>query len=342
MMENKSCQLFGFVGLILGIWFGVAVNTGLAQSNPSQEKAAQEQSEAERTLYQKYYDAVQKQPGTEATCALAQEFAQRFPQSQYAKYALQTVSKCRLDRFQKALNEYYATSDEPHLQALVTASEGVLQEQPEQIYINAHLALALSRGAINGYYKDVARAKTQAERALKLVEGETVPSGWKAEEYQSLRQAARAQLNQFLAWQILQQETPDSERAIALLQQAIQIKSKEGFGWKDPNNYSLRASAYAKQYETLSAQYQALPDAEKTAEPGKALLLQINALADRMIDDYARVVVLATQPAQKPLQDAAREQLTQLWKYRHDGKTEGLEEYIKAFEKDPTVTPLKS
>ena len=342
MRKNKSCHRFGCAGLFLALWVGAAAQAGLAQTNPQQEKAAQELSEAERMLYQRYYEAVQKQPGAESTCTLAQEFAQRFPQSQYAKYAQQTVSKCRLERFQKALNEYYAAPDAAHLQTLVTASESVLQEQPEQIYLNAHLALALSRGAINGTYKDVERAKTLAERALKLVEAETVPAGWKAEEYQALRQATQAQLNQFLAWQILQQETPDSERAIALLQQAIQIKSKEGFGWKDPNNYSLRASAYAKQYETLSAQYQALPDAEKTAESGKALLIQINALADRMIDDYARVVALATQPAQKPLQDAAREQLTQLWKYRHEGKADGLEEYIKAFEKDPTVTPLKS
>jgi predicted negative regulator of RcsB-dependent stress response len=319
-----------------GLLLGVGAVSGWAQTAPPQE-----QSEAERTLYQKYYEAVQKQPGAETTCALAQEFAQKFPQSQYAKYAQQTMSKCRLDRFQKALNEFYAAPDATRLQTLVTASETILQEQPDQIYINAHLAMALSRAAINGYYKDQERAKTQAERALKLVESETPPAGWKAEDYTPLRQAAQAQLNQYLAWQILQQEKPDTDRAIALLQQAMQIKSKDAFGWKDPNNYSLRASAYAKQYETLSAQYQALPDAEKTADAGKALLIQINALADRMIDDYARVVALAKQPAQQPLSDAAREQLTQLWKYRHDDKTEGLEDYIKAFENDPSATPLK-
>lgn len=332
MLSRKFYLPLNLAGLFLTLCL-----SGVAQTNSPQETG-----EAERELYQKYYEAVRTQPSAEATCALAQEFAQRFPQSQYTKYAQQTVSKCRLERFQKALNEYYTAADTTHLQTLITTSESILQEQPDQVYINAHLAMALSRGAINGYYKDTERTKAQAERALKLVEGETAPAGWKTDEYQALRQAAQAQLNQYLAWQILQQEKPEAERAVALLQQAIQVKSKEGFGWKDPNNYSLRASAYAKQYEALSAQYQVLPDAEKTAESGKALLIQINALADRMIDDYARVVALATQSAQKPLQAAAREQLTQLWKYRHDGKTDGLNEYVKAFEKDPTVTPLKS
>jgi hypothetical protein len=96
-----------------------------------------------------------------------------------------------------------------------------------------------------------------------------------------------------------------------------------------------------RNYEKLSAQYNALTDAEKTGEAGKALLSRVNAVVDKMIDDYARVVALAVQPAQKPLQDAAREQLTQLWKYRHDGKTEGLEAHIKAFQNDPTAVPPK-
>jgi hypothetical protein len=336
-MLNRTNGIFFMLLLLLG---GPVVL--VAQSQTQNQSQSPAQSDEERALYQKFYDAVRQNPTAESTCALAQEFTQKFPQSQYAKYAQQTVVKCRTERFQKALNDYYAAPDAARLQTLITASESVLKEQPDQLYINAHLAMALSRGAINGFYKDPERTRTLAERALKLLESETPPAGWKPEEYTALRQAAQAQLNQYLAWQLLQQENPDTEQVGAYLKNAIQVRSKEGFGWKDPNNYSLRAAAYAKQYEKLSAQYQALSDAEKTADTGKALLMQINSLADKMIDDYARVVALATQPAQKPLQDAAREQLTQLWKYRHDGKTDGLDAYIKAFENDPTVTPLKS
>ena len=58
-----------------------------------------------------------------------------------------------------------------------------------------------------------------------------------------------------------------------------------------------------------------------------------------MIGDYARVVALATQPQTQPMQQSAREHLEQLWKYRHDGRTEGLEAYILAVQKDPAAVP---
>jgi outer membrane protein assembly factor BamD (BamD/ComL family) len=67
--------------------------------------AQEQQSEEERALYQKYYDAVQKKNAAQS-CALAQDFLQKFPKSQYAKYAQQTLNRCRLEQFQKALSEY--------------------------------------------------------------------------------------------------------------------------------------------------------------------------------------------------------------------------------------------
>ncbi|MFN7945391.1 MAG: hypothetical protein U0Z53_08570 [Blastocatellia bacterium] len=305
------------------------------QPQPPQQP---QQSEAERTLYQQYYNAVQNKDDAKS-CTLAQEFLTRFPQSQYAKYVRRTLEKCGLEQFQQLLGEYYKAPDAAKLDALMAAGEKILKEQPDQLYVTSQLAIAMSRGAISGSYKDLERARASAEKTLKLFESTTPPEGWQADQYNALREAAQAQLNQFLGWYLLRRDNPDPEQAVTYLTKAAEIRNKDGMGWKDPNNYWLRADAYTRQYSKVKAQYDALSDAEKTGEQGKALLAQVDALVDKMIGDYARVVALATQPQTQQMQQSAREQLEQLWKYRHDGKTEGLDAYIKAVQNDPAASP---
>jgi hypothetical protein len=318
-----------------------ALLAGMILVAPLNARGQQFQSAAERELYQQYYKAVQKDKDQVKGCALAQEFLTKFPQSQYAKYARSTLEKCQLDKFQNALNEYYRAPDATKLEALIAAGEQSLKEQPGQMYVTVQLALAMSRGAISGNYQDPDKAGSYAEQALKLIESPAPPEHWQADQYTELRNAALAQLNQFLAWRELRRENASPEQVIAAVNRAIDVKGKDNLGWKDPNNYWLRAGAYTNQYQKLKAQYDALPAEEKTGEAGKALLAQVDALVDKMIEDYARVVALATQPQTQPLQQSAREQLEQFREYRHNGKTDGVAQYIKAFENDPSVRPPK-
>lgn len=295
----------------------------------------EKQAELERNFYAECYTKKNK-----AACLpLALELADKYPTSQYVKFAQQQIKGDLSDKFQAALSAFYTGPDAPKLEQLITSAEEYLAKETGQtaiVYVNARVSLASTYGVMGGIYKDADKAKAYAEKALQLMADAKAPEGWDPKDYEPLRDTALAQLNQFLGYNILQGEG-DAAQAVEYLNKAIAVKQKDGLGWKDPNNYWLRSNASFKVYQKLSKDYAALTDEQKTGEEGKALLSgQINPTIDRMISDYARVLVTATNPATQSLKDAAKEQFDQFWKYR-TGVAEGAEEFLKKFEADPTI-----
>ncbi|MEP7271443.1 MAG: hypothetical protein ABI882_08045, partial [Acidobacteriota bacterium] len=244
--------------------------------------------------------------------------------------------------FQTELSSFYAdpTPAAAKLERLLTTGEEYLKLQPEkpQPYVSAHMALAASRAVLANTYKDLNRAKMLAERALTLMASPNPPAEYPAEQYGPLRENVLANSNQFLGYYELEQPTPNIDAAVGFLTKATEVKNKDGLGWKDPNNYWLRATSHQKLYAKLSGDYKALTDEQKNGDQGKALLEQINPVIDRMIDDYARVVATAaTNENAKELSKAAKEELDSLWKYRYGKMVNGQNDLIKYFAADPTV-----
>jgi hypothetical protein len=334
----KKSGLLLVLALCAGAFYALPAST---YAQAQQQAQPQFKSDAERLAYEEYYNAAYREKNKAKAYDLARAFLEKFPQSEYIKYVESTVINTLGERFQEALNNYYQGAGGPDaakLDQLIKAGEDYLQRQPGQVYVSAQLALASSRGVLAGFYKDPGRAKSYAEKALTLMESETPPKDYPREQYLPLRENVIAQSNQYLGYYELQQPTPNTEAAITYLTKATSIRNKDGLGWKDVNNYWLRASAHQKQYQKLSAEYSALPDEQKTGEAGKALLERINPLIDKMIDDYARTVAAAgTKPEAKPLRDAAKEALDSFWKYRYSNLPGGQDQLVKQFEADPTI-----
>jgi len=296
-------------------------------------------SEEEQKAYEAYYNAVYVEKNKTKGYELAKAFVEKFPNSEVASFAKGTIINKLGEDFQTALNSFYqGTPDTSKLQALLSIGDEYLRWQPDQVYVTAHMALGSSRAVLSTVSKDLNRSKSLAEKSLALMESPNPPANYPAELYGPLRESVLAQSNQFLGYYELEQPNPDLDRAIAFLTKSTLVKNKEGQGWKDPNNYWLRASAYQKKYSKLSNEYRALTDEQKSGEQGKALLEKINPLIDKMIDDYARVVAVAARSeTAKPLHDAAKESLDQFWKYRYSNLSNGQLDLIKHFEADPTV-----
>lgn len=295
----------------------------------------EKQAELERNFYAECYTKRDK-----ATCLpLARELAEKYPSSQYVKFAHQQIKGDLSEKFQGALSAFYSGPDAPKLDQLIQSAEDYLAKENGQTavaYVTTRVALASTYGVMGGIFKDAEKAKTYAEKSLQLLADPKPPEGWDPKDYEPLRETALAQLNQFIGYNILQGEG-DTAQAVEFLNKAIAVKQKDGLGWKDPNNYWLRSNASFKQYQKLSKDYAALTDEQKTGEEGKALLNgQINPTIDRMISDYARVLATATNPATQSLKDAAKEQFDQFWKYR-TGTTDGAEDFVKKLEADPTI-----
>jgi tetratricopeptide (TPR) repeat protein len=300
---------------------------------PQDEK----QAEFERTWYETCY----KLKDAEKCYQLSKELIEKYPNSQYIKNATgnvknQDVNKS-YEKFASALKAYYTGQpDANKLEQLFTAGEEVLKVQPDQQFVIGHMALAGYNGVQGQFYKNLDKVKGYAEKALKAFESPTPPDkNLKPEEWTPLRELVQAQMNQFMAYYLIETKG-DDQQAIEYLTKSTQVKNKDGAGWKDPNNYYLRANIYTKQYTEVRAEYDKLPDDQKTGEAGKALLTKVNEIVDKIIPDYARVLATATKPEHKALSNAVKTDFDSFWKFRTDAP-EKAAEYIKAFQADPTV-----
>jgi len=198
-----------------------------------------------------------------------------------------------------------------------------------------------------GVYKNLERLKTYAERSLQAFETLNPPEQYQKgyTEYNlfNLRDETLANMNQYLGYYLTETkgDQPEAQdQALAYVDKAIQIRSKDSkelFGWKDPNNYSLRSYIYSKRYMELRKKHDALTDEQKTGDTGKELVNQINQLLDtKMIPEFARVIATATDPAFKDMMNEATGEFNKFWKFRVDDPSKAPA-YLKSFEADPTI-----
>jgi hypothetical protein len=291
----------------------------------------QQPSDAEREAYEKFYNEKDEAKKLE----LAKDFVGKFPSSQYAKPVDNFILGALGRQFQGALQSYYQGPDAPKLDRLVGVGEEFLKRQPDQPYVTTYMALASGAGVLGGFYKDIPKASALADKAVALLEPTTPPQGFKPDEWNNLRSTGLSTLNQYKGLYLMKVEPAKPDEAIGFFDKAAEMK--DGPAAKDPNTYYLRASAYNSKYDELSSKYRALPDSDKTGDSGKAILAKVDPIVDKMIEDYARVYSLSTKPELKQLRDASKEMVDQFWKYRKGGKLDGLDQYLKQFETNPTA-----
>lgn len=297
---------------------------------------------AERTWYAACYT---EKPKDDDKCyQLAKELKQKYPDTTYIKnvdtiiknYETGKAFALANDRFQAALKAYYAAPDANKLDQLFAAGEEFLKVVPGNQFVIGQMALAGAHGSIGQIYKNYDKVKGYGEQALKLFESTTPPEGWEKANWDNLRDIVQAQINQFLGFRLIETKG-DKAQAIDYLTKATMVKNKDGAGWKDPNNYWLRAGVYQEEYQALRAEYDKLTDELKNGDPGKELLKKVNDVMDgKLIPEYARVMAAAVKPETKPLADAAKGYFDAYWNYRTKAPEKSAE-YVKAFSADPTV-----
>jgi hypothetical protein len=330
-----------------------------AQSTPAQNAPTQDPKQIE--FLQKWHEACSKKDAenVEKCCQLSKELTEKYPDAgkQYIDYAKNEIGKCDLNKaFQKftnALEAFYASAPEANkLDALFKAGDEFLEldkdtQRPAHLFTVAQLALAGQRAVIAGAYKDLDRVKTYAERSLQAFEtltpSEKQKNGYTEYNLFNLRDEVLANMNQYLGYYLIETkgDQPEAQdQALAYINKSIQVRSKDSkvlFGWKDPNNYSLRRTIYSKQYAELRKKYDALADEQKIGDTGKELIKQINQLLDtNLIPELARMIATATNPALKDMMNEAMDDFNNFWKFRVDDPAKAPP-YLKSFEADPTV-----
>jgi hypothetical protein len=296
-------------------------------------------------IEREWYDACYQKRDKEKCYQLSKELV-KYPKSTYGKNAESNVKSYEvnkaLEKFQAALNAFYTPPQSAaKLETLFTAGDEYLALQPGQQFVVGQLARAGAFSAMGELaYKNLDKVKGYAETALKTFESAAAPEGWKKEEWEPLREIVQAQMNQFLGWQLIVPAKGDENLALEYLAKAIQVKSKDPVGWKDPYNYVLRTIIYNNQYSELRKPYDAMDDATKVSDAGKEALKKVNDLLDnKLIPEYARVLATATSKETQTYADQVKPTFDTLWDYR-TGAKEKAADYIKNYADDPTIASI--
>jgi hypothetical protein len=307
--------------------------------------AARAQDNAQAEFERTWYDVCYTKKDKTKCYQLSKELLEKYPNSNYAKNAKTNVDQQDLadlwEKFQAALKAYYDGPDAAKLERLFSTGDDFLAKSTTfHHYVVAQQALAGASAVIGEIYKDKDKAKGYVEKALRLFDPSApLPSDDEEKKHVAqFRDEVIALGNQYLGYYVIQTKG-DPQQALAYLGKSIAVKTKQNIGWKDPNNYYLRSQIYNDEYNKLSAEYKAMTDDQKTGDAGKELLKKINVVVDKLIADYARMIAVATSPAQKSMQDFGRESFNSLWNYR-TGAPEKAAAYLKSYEADPTVADV--
>ncbi len=336
----------GFLALALTITthlMAAPTLTNTVRNEITQQQAATP-SDEERVLYEKYYN--EKDP--EKKAAIAKEFVEKFPQSQYAPYCKKTVDTWELrklyNKYQEADKAFFTagSANEASLKALISAGDTWLKKTPGDVGPTVRLATATGFGLLAGFYKDTNRVFADAEKALKALEPTAAPTKEWKDVWAKFRAENIPLLTQYQGLVKLRQSPPEVESALMYLNKSAAMK--DGSTSKDPNTYLWRAEAHSTIYAKNNDEYKVLSDDDKRGDKGKEILkTKIYPVGEKIVHDFARVVALtANKPELKAVNTSAKEDAETYYKILKDGKTTGLEELIAHYQADVTApdTPI--
>jgi tetratricopeptide (TPR) repeat protein len=199
----------------------------------------------------------------------------------------------------------------------------ILADEPNYLRAQIDLGYAgyLAASAKNDSFN--ATALDYARKAISEIESGKAPADWAPFKG---KDDTLAYLNYAVGFLTLK-TSPD--QAIDALLKAAKYDSDIR---KTPSTYYFLAAAYESgPYKTMSAAYQTQYANKPETPESKAALEKLNVVIDRIIDAYARAIATAGTDAK--MEQSRKEwlaQMTNYYKFRHDGVDTGLTEFIAA------------
>ena len=197
----------------------------------------------------------------------------------------------------------------------------ILADEPDNLRTQIDLGYAGYLAASSKNETFNADALNYARKAIQAIEAGKVPSEWAPFKG---KDDTLAYLNYAVGYLTLK-TTPD--QAIDSLLRAAQYDSDIK---KTPSTYYFLAVAYESgPYKTLSTAYQAQYANKPETPESKAALEKLNVVMDRIIDAYTRAIAAAgTDPKTEQSRKEWLAQLTNYYKFRHEGSDAGINEFV--------------
>jgi hypothetical protein len=328
---------------VLACGLAAAASPAAAQDNKAKQ-AEVKVSGGERDAAAK----IDKAQGPEAKLQAAAEFVKKYPKSalrpQVAQKVAQEIAGAPDNQLKISLAQTYLSFfNDPSEAALVNdallnayinsgqtdeafkmGSER-LAKNPDDIYLLRSLAVIASNATLNNNNAYAAQGVQYGQKAIGLLEADKKPAGTDDAKWAAYKAEALPAL--YRAIGIIAYKTNDPAAAIPRLEKAVAL------GLNDPAINFLLGDLNYDQYQQLAKQYNVMP-----AGPARdAALKQVEAQMDKTIEAYARAIGLAEgNPQLKAAQDQVMQTVEGLYKYRHNGSTQGLQQIIDKYKKPAT------
>ncbi len=285
-------------------------------------------TEAQAQLYERWRSNIRL--NQRAAYDAGKEYLAKYPQDDYAAYVRPWVElyerAVRKARFQQLLYK-----EKKYGEAYALGRE-VITDEPANVKTNIDLASAayLATGAGDDSIR--ADALMLARKALTLLDAAPTATDWKPFAGPV---DAGGYLN-FVIGDLILKDTP--AEAVAYLRKAA---LSEGAIRHAPTVYARLAVAYAKsEYEALARDYTARFAGQAETPESREALAKISPVLDRMIDAYARAVALSqSDPQYNGARPRWLQELTDLYKARHGGSVDGLNELLDGVVAKPLPAP---
>ena len=274
-------------------------------------------TEAQAQLYERWRSNIRL--NQRAAYEAGKEYVAQYPADEYAAYV-----RPWLDLYERAVRKarfhQLLYQDKKYGEAY-TLGRQVLADEPESVKTVIDLASAAYLATGAGDESVRADALALARRSLALLE-----AGQRAADWKPFAGPADVvgYLN-FVIGDLVLKETPAD--AIPYLRKAA---LSEGAIRHAPNVYTRLAAAYAKsEYEPLARDFAARYAGKEATPESQAALAQIFPVLERMIDAYARAVALSqNDPQYNGARSRWLQELTELYRTRHNGSTDGLNDLL--------------
>ena len=269
-------------------------------------------------IYQRFYDNAKTNPAV--AYQAARDYLQKYnkDKDEYIDYIQKWIAAYESDERKRILPNLI--NEKKFAEAYSTGAK-ILAEDPKYLRAQIDLGYAgyLAATAKNESFNTV--ALEYARKAIREIEAGQAPADWAPFKG---KDDTLAYLNYAVGFLTLK---TSPEQAIDALLKAAQYDSDIK---KTASTYYFLAAAYESgPYKTMSAAFQAQYANKPETPESKAALEKLNVVIDRIIDAYARAIATAgTDPKTEQSRREWLAQVTNYYKFRHDGSDAGLTDFI--------------
>lgn len=299
------------------------VNSTVTFAQPAQGQqpaAAAQTQKADPATERKAYDtltAITAETNCTKKLTMAKEALGLYATTSYASYIKDQVNNARGCLLQEALKA-------DKVEDAIKVGDEVLAEDPDNLNYILTLADAIGRQGKKAVYTFADKGTQYATKAIALIDAGKSPAGLPEAEWSKRKPLVLASMHQNLALFLIKAEKSDEA--------LTELKKSAELDCSDPITHYLTAQVHNKKYEALGKEYGALTDDEKIADKGKEILAKIDTVVDLILDAYGKMMASSEgKQGFDPLRTRVKPAIEELYKYRHDGKPDGMQQFLDGF-----------